>query len=122
MQFVEWELLREVTIVDDSRSLGDSLFQQRMCQEADVVGPGHEHAVGDGEIDRLPQSGDGGSKIAAMCLPLAAPQQHERDVEDVPTLASLRDRLVEDGVRFVEQPRTGVARSRRNRRRLSRSP
>ena len=108
VDLVERELLREVTLVDDSRRLVRlPLLQQRMRQEPDVVRPGDEHAVRDAEIDRLPQIRDRRSKIAAMRLTLAAPHQHERDVEDVAAPASLSDRLVEDGNRLVEQPRPG---------------
>ena len=108
MDLVERELLWEVTLVDHSRRLVRlPLLQQRLRQEPDVVRPGDEHAVRDAEIDRLPQIRDRCSKIAAIRLPLAAPHQHERDVEDVAAPASLSDRLVEDGNRFVERPRLG---------------
>ena len=108
VDLVERELLREVTLVDDSRRLVRvPLLQQRMRQEPDGVRPGDEHAVRDAEIDRLPQIRDRRSKIAATRLTVAAPHQHERDVEDVAAPASLSDRLVEDGNRFVEQPRPG---------------
>jgi hypothetical protein len=63
--------------------------------------------VRDAEIERLPQIRDRRSKIAATGLTVAAPRQHERDVEDVAAPASLRDRPVEDGNRFVEQTRLG---------------
>ena len=106
VDLIDWELLWEVTLVDNSRRLVRvPLLQQRMRQEPDVVRPGDEHAVRDAEIDRLPQIRDRGSKIAAIRLRLAAPHQQERDVEDVAAPASLSDRLVEDGNRFVEQPR-----------------
>ena len=104
----ERELLREVTLVDDSRRLVPiALLQERLRQEPDVVRPGDEHAVRDAEIERLPQIRDRRAKIAATGLTPAAPHQHERDVEDVAAPASLSDRLVEDGNRFVEQPRPG---------------
>jgi hypothetical protein len=51
--------------------------------------------VRDGEIDRLAQIRGRCSKIATMCLTLAAPQQQERDVEDVPAPAGPSDRLRE---------------------------
>ena len=85
------------------------LLQQRLGQEADVVRPGHAHAVRDGEFDRLPQIGNRGAKIAAICLALPAPEQQVREVEDVPTPVGLRDRLVEDGNRFVEHPHRNSA-------------
>ncbi len=50
--------------------------------------------MGDAEIDRLPQIRDRRSKIAAIRLTLAAPHQHEREVEDVSAAASL-GRVVE---------------------------
>ena len=104
----EGELLREATLVEDSRRLVHiALFQQRMRQEPDAVRPGDEHAVRDAEIHRLPQIRDRRSKIAATGLTPAAPHQHERDVEDVAAPTSLSDRLAEDGDRFVEQPRQG---------------
>jgi hypothetical protein len=106
VDLIDRELLWEVTLVDDPRRLGlVTLLQQRMRQEPDVVRPGDEHAVGHAEIDRLPQIRDRGSKIAAIRLRLAAPHQHECDVEDIAAPASLSDCLVEDGNRFVEQPR-----------------
>ena len=76
-----------------------------MRQEADDVRPGHTRAVRGGELDRLPEIGDRGAKIATIGLALAAPEQQVREVEDVPAPVGLRDRLVEDGNRFVEQPR-----------------
>src|SRR4030095_7733502 len=97
LDLLERELLREVTLVDHARRLARlATLQQRVRQEADVGGPGDQHAVGDGEIDRLPQIRDRCSKIAAVCLLLAARHQHQRDVEDVPAPASLSNRLVED--------------------------
>jgi hypothetical protein len=106
VDLVERELLREVTLVDHARRLvGVPLLEQRLRQEPDVVGPGDEQAVRDAEIERLPQIRDRSSKIAVIRLPPAAPQQHERDVEDVTAPASLSDRLVEDRNRLVEQPR-----------------
>ena len=58
------------------------------------------------QIERFLQIGDRGSKIAAIRLTFAAPHRHERDV-DVSAPASLRDCLVEDGKRLVEQTRPG---------------
>jgi hypothetical protein len=108
VELVERELFGEVTLVDDSRRLVRvPLLQQNMRQGPDDVRPGDEHTVRDAEIDRLPQIRDRRPKIAAMRLTLAAPHQHERDVEDVPAPARLSDRLVEDGNRLVEQPRPG---------------
>ena len=108
MRLVERELLWKVTLVDDSRRLVRlPLLQQRMRQEPDVVRPGDAHAVRDAEIERFPQIGDRGSKIAAIRLAFAAPHRHERDVEDVSATTSLRDCLVEDGKRLVEQTRPG---------------
>ena len=50
VDLVERELLGEATPVDHSRCLVRlALLQQRMRQEADVVGPGHAHAVRDAE-------------------------------------------------------------------------
>jgi hypothetical protein len=106
VNLIDRELLWEVTLGDDSRRLVRvPLLQQRKGQEPDVVGPGDAHAVGDAEIDRFPQIRDRGSKIAAIRLRLAAPHQHECDVEDVAAPASPSDCLVEDGNRIVEQPR-----------------
>src|SRR4029453_10819597 len=103
---VERELLWEAAPVDDSRCLVRlALLQQHMRQEADVVRPGHAHTVRDGEIDRLPQIGDRGTKIATIRLALAAPEQQVREVEDLPAAVGLRDRLVKDGNGFVEPPR-----------------
>ena len=108
VELVERELLGEITLVDDSRRLVHlPLLQQRMRQGPDRVRPGDEHAVRDAEIDRLPQIRDRRSKIAAMGLTLAAPHQHERDVEDVAAPARLCDCMVEDGNRLVGQPRPG---------------
>ena len=101
-------MLWEATPVDDSRCLVRlALLQQRLPQEPEVVRPvrGRAHAVPNGEIDRLPQIRDRCSKIATICVALAAPEQHEREVDDVPASAGLGDRLVEDGNCFVEQPR-----------------
>ena len=108
VDLVDRELLWKITLVDNSRRrFRVPLLQERMRQEPDVVRPGDQHAVRHAEIDRLPQIRDRRSKIAAIRLTLAAPQQHERDVEDVPAPAGLSDRLVEDGHGFVEQPRPG---------------
>jgi hypothetical protein len=97
VKLVDRELLGEGTLVDHSRRLVRvPLFQQRMRQGPDGVRPGDEHAVGDAQIERLPQIRDRRSKIAAIRLTLAAPHQHERDVEDVAAPASLSDGLVED--------------------------
>ena len=73
---VEGELLREATLVDDSRRLvAIALLQQRLRQEPDAVRPGDAHAVRDAEIERLPQICHRSSKIAALRLMLAAPHQ-----------------------------------------------
>ena len=103
VELVERELLWEAALVDHLRRLVRlPLLQQRIRQEPDVVRPGDEHAVRDAEIDRLPQIRDRRSKIAAIRVTFPAPQQHERDVEDVPAPPSLSDRLVEEGDRFIE--------------------
>ena len=69
VELVERELLREVTLVDDSRGfVRVALLQERMRQEPDVVRRGDEHAVRDAEIDRLAQIRDRCSKIAPMRL------------------------------------------------------
>ena len=108
VRLVEPELLWKVTLIDDSRRFVRlPLLQQRMRQEPDVVRPGDAHAVRDAEIERFSQIGDCGSKIAAIRSTFAAPHRHERDVEDVSAPASLRDCLVEDGKRLVEQTRPG---------------
>ena len=74
VDLVERELLREVTLVDHARRLvGVPLLEQRLRQEPDVVGPRDQQAVRDAEIERLPQIRDGGSKIAVIRLPPAAP-------------------------------------------------
>jgi hypothetical protein len=83
------------------------VLQQSVRQEPAAVRQGDEHAVRDAEIARLPQIRHRRSQIAATGLTVAAPHQHECDVEDVAAPASPGDRLVKRGDRFAELPRPG---------------
>ena len=106
MELIDRELLGEVTLVDDSRRPVRVPCSSSACAKNPMLY---------GQATSMPwatqrsiascRSATAARKIAAIRLRLAAPHRHECDVEDVAAPASLSDCLVEDGNRFVEQPR-----------------